>query len=137
MALKNLISNIQKEKLRKQRQKTIKKVSVAALSGIAAGVASGVLLAPKSGKETRENIVKAALEANESLKNKTNEKKESMVNKGQALKSNATEAKDKIKDYLAKRKDNCCEEETECKDVEASLEGSDEEQVSIDETEIK
>jgi hypothetical protein len=59
MALKDLLDITGKEKKRKQKVKTAKMIAlgvgVAAVTA-AAGVATGILIAPKSGKETWEDI---------------------------------------------------------------------------------
>jgi gas vesicle protein len=133
MMLKNLLANIKKEKLRKERKKTAKKIALGTISGIAAGVASGVLLAPKSGKETRKDIVGAATEINSKIKEGAVTAKGNLQNKGEEFKSNVVDAKEKISNYLneKKAKKDCCsanneeaiiEEEVEEKDLESKTE---------------
>ncbi len=107
MSLKAKLEQKKKERIRKERLNTAKKLAV----GTVAGVVGGLMLAPKSGKETRENIKVKAKEVNENLKVKTVEVKE-----------NALEAKDKISKYIAEKKvckKPCCEETTEsCECIE-------------------
>ena len=49
-------------------KKTAKNVAIGVGIGTAVGVTAGVLLAPKSGKETREEIAKGAKEVVEKVK---------------------------------------------------------------------
>ena len=54
------INDYLEKKKRKERVEAVKTATIAAGVGIAAGLAAGVLLAPKSGKETRAAIAKKA-----------------------------------------------------------------------------
>ncbi|MDO5779934.1 MAG: YtxH domain-containing protein [Clostridium sp.] len=90
MALYNLIEKKRKEK----RKKIVKTAAVSTLVGGTLGVLSGVLLAPKSGKDTREDI-----------KEKMNDIKVKTIDQSENLKNNVKEAKNKIKDYLREKKD--------------------------------
>lgn len=102
MALFNLI-----EKKRKERKrKIVKAATVSTVVGGTLGVLSGVLLAPKSGKETRNDI-----------KEKVDEVKSITIEQTKNLKSNVVEAKSKIKEYLKDKKDGLKEEAVE--EVEA------------------
>jgi hypothetical protein len=59
MALKDLLDLTGKEKLRKKRTKTVQTIAVgvgAVVAAAAAGVATGILIAPKPGRETREDL---------------------------------------------------------------------------------
>lgn len=58
---------VRREKRKKQAQE-VTKVAVPSVLAAAAGAAAGVLLAPKSGKETRDDIVKAAQDTTEAVK---------------------------------------------------------------------
>lgn len=89
MALYNLIEKKRKEK----RKRVIKTATVSTLVGGTLGVVSGVLLAPKSGKDTRKDI-----------KEKVTDVKVKTVEQSKVLKNNMKEAKDKIKDYLKEKK---------------------------------
>jgi len=68
MIIKDLLDMAGKDKKKKQRAQNAKKL--AAGIGIAAtvGVAAGVLLAPKAGKETRQDIIDKAEDVVESTK---------------------------------------------------------------------
>lgn len=90
MALYNLIEKKRKEK----RKKIVKTAAVSTLVGGTLGVLSGVLLAPKSGKDTREDI-----------KEKMNDIKVKTIDQSENLKNNVKEAKNKINDYLREKKD--------------------------------
>lgn len=65
------------------------------LLGLGAGVAIGMLFAPKSGQETRELI-----------KNKAGEGTDFLKQRGDEIKQTATEWVDKGKDALGKQRDN-------------------------------
>ncbi len=101
MRLKNIIAEMQKEKIRKQKQKrTEKMVKIAAsmaVTGIA-GMVSGVLLAPKSGKELREDIAKTANELSENARNNVDIKKEK-------ISTHITETRNKINEYVSSKKE--------------------------------
>ena len=96
MALFNLIEEKRKEK----RKKIVKAATASTIVGGTLGVLSGILLAPKSGKETRNDI-----------KEKANEIKDNTIEKTRELKSNAKEAKNKIKDYLQEKKNKSVDKE--------------------------
>lgn len=62
MTIKDLLEKGKKDRQRKARNKTLKDTAIGAAIGVSVGAAAGVLLAPKSGKETREDIAKGARE---------------------------------------------------------------------------
>ena len=109
MALFNLIEKKRKEK----RKKIVKAATVSTLVGGTIGVVSGVLLAPKSGKDTRNDI-----------KERVTDVKAKTVEQSKALKNNMKEAKDKIKDYLnnKREKENASEQEIEIQEIVLSEE---------------
>lgn len=74
--------------------KIIKQVSVVA-SSIGAGVVAGLMLAPKSGKETREDI-----------KTKLDDAKDAIETKGTDLKNEVTEKTDELKKEFKSKVDN-------------------------------
>jgi gas vesicle protein len=115
MSLNKLISDLQKQKSMKQRQKKLKKIATIATSGVAAGIVGavgGLLLAPKSGKELRQDIAKTAGELGDNVKNNIDEKKEK-------LSSNVIKTKQVINEYLAskKSKGNASPQEAEVAEV--------------------
>jgi len=71
-------------KKKSSRKQTAKNVAIGAGIGTAVGVAAGVLLAPKSGKETREDIANTTKQTLENVKeglNVAKEKIEELVKK--------------------------------------------------------
>ena len=63
----------------------VKKVSVVA-SALGAGVLAGLMLAPKSGKDTRKDIKNKIDETKEKIETKANEVKGDIIEKGQEVK---------------------------------------------------
>ena len=99
----NIYDLINKKK-RKQKAKAVKTAALSAAIGVTAGAAAGVLLAPKSGKETRENIVNKSVEAKDKLVEKTKATKASISTKVSEGKKDVSAAKEKIAEYLASKK---------------------------------
>ena len=97
MALYNLIEKKRKEK----RKKIVKAAVLSTVVGGGIGALSGILLAPKSGKDTRDDI-----------KEKVNNAKAKTIEQSENLKNNVKEAKSKIKDYW-KDKEAVTSEEVE------------------------
>ena len=93
MIIKDLLDMAGKDKKKKQKVQNAKKL--AAGIGIAAtvGVAAGVLLAPKSGKETRKDIVDKAEDVVETTKEIAHKKVE-------LVKDSATHAAQEIKGVI-------------------------------------
>lgn len=87
MSLAKLIEEKRKAKSRKEKTKTTKNIAVGAAAGILAGLAGGILFAPKAGKETRESIKESATDLTEAAKDKT------------------IEAKNKVAQYIKDKKD--------------------------------
>ncbi len=75
-----------------QHQKNVSCAVTGTLIGVTAGVALGLLFAPRPGKETREIIA-----------NKTNEMIENMQNE-------LTEKKKQVDEYISRKKDEFCAE---------------------------
>ena len=96
MALYNLIEKKRKEK----RKKIVKAAVLSTVVGGGIGALSGILLAPKSGKDTRDDI-----------KEKVNNAKAKTIEQSENLKNNVKEAKSKIKDW--KNKEAVTSEEVE------------------------
>lgn len=85
MNIKDLVEKGTKSKKRAAKKKAAKNVAIGAGVGAAVGLAAGVLLAPKSGKETREQIAQG-------VKNAANTVKESIDNvKEKLIKNSAAE----------------------------------------------
>lgn len=99
----NIYDLINKKK-RKQKAKAVKTAALSAAIGVTAGAAAGVLLAPKSGKETREDIVNKSVEVKDKLVEKTKATKASISTKVSEGKKDVSAAKEKIAEYLASKK---------------------------------
>ena len=99
----NIYDLINKKK-RKQKAKAVKIAALSAAIGVTAGAAAGVLLAPKSGKETREDIVNKSVEAKDKLVEKTKATKAAISTKVSEGKKDVSAAKEKIAEYLASKK---------------------------------
>lgn len=82
-----------KENNEKKQRKTGRIIGLAAITSAIAGASAALLLAPKTGKETRET-----------LKNSLSDGKESLTEKSTKLKDNVSESKRKIAEYLDERK---------------------------------
>jgi len=61
MILRDLLYSVSKEKRKRERVKAAQKFAVGMGVVTAVGVATGILFAPKSGKETREDLKKKAV----------------------------------------------------------------------------
>lgn len=102
--LKNIIAQKRKEAELKNKKLATKKLATGAGIGILAGAVAGILMAPKSGKDTRETIVNSAKDLNGNVKAKAVETKETLATKSK-------EAKCKISEYLNEKR-KCSEETT-------------------------
>lgn len=108
MSIYKLIENKKKEKKKKEQIKLAKIATVTAVVGASVGTAAGILFAPKSGKETRADIVDKSKLVKEDICSKSKSIKENLDTKMVKGKNNISEAKSKISEYLAskKKKDN-------------------------------
>ncbi|MCR1949521.1 YtxH domain-containing protein [Clostridium sp. DSM 100503] len=97
MNLTKLIEQKKKEKAKREKAKVTKNVALGATICIAAGLASGLLFAPKSGKDTRKSLKKTAKDLSNTIKNKT-------IDITEDTKSNFDDAKSKISKYLESKK---------------------------------
>lgn len=114
MGLLKKLENSKKERLRRERINLAKKIAAGTAAGIVAGSAGGILLAPKSGKETREDIANTA----NTVAVKTSQIKDTTLNKVAATKSKIAEAKEKISKYLADKKASEIEKSEPLSEVE-------------------
>ena len=115
------IQQLINKKKREKKAKAIKQTALTAALGLTAGATAGILLAPKSGKETRNDISTKGAEIKNNIVTKSTDMKENISEKVSKRKSDINEAKEKISNYLAKKKKSKCEEEvTEL--VEESME---------------
>ncbi|WP_297436386.1 YtxH domain-containing protein [uncultured Clostridium sp.] len=106
MRLSQLLEEKRKAKKRQAMAKTAKTVGIAAAIGTSIGAIGGLLFAPKSGKETREDIKNTAIDANEKLKVKASDAKVKLSETIKSQKENLTDANCKIKGYLKNKKSN-------------------------------
>lgn len=93
MFIKEILEGIGKEKRRNQRIQNAKRLAIGIGAGAAAGFVAGILLAPKSGKETREDIKEKAEEVVENTK-------ETVTGKARSLKESTVEAVKGISNVL-------------------------------------
>lgn len=119
----NIYDLINKKK-KKQKAKAVKKAALTATIGVTAGAAAGILLAPKSGKETRKDIVIKSTDAKDKLIEKTTTTKSAISTKLNQHKKDLTVAKEKIAEYLASKK--CKAEEINDAGIEIESEISEE-----------
>ncbi|MGL4760313.1 MAG: YtxH domain-containing protein [Sarcina sp.] len=104
MRLSQLLEEKRKAKKRQAMAKTAKTVGITAVVGASVGALGGILFAPKSGKETRNDLKNTAIDTNEKMKVKASETKVKFNEKLQEGKENLSDANTKIKNYLkAKR----------------------------------
>lgn len=71
MGIADYLEQKNKERVRRARAEDAKKISLGVIIGAAVGASAGLLLAPKSGTETREDLGNAAKDAAETVKIKT------------------------------------------------------------------
>ncbi|HBG7058269.1 TPA: YtxH domain-containing protein [Clostridioides difficile] len=112
----NLSKKIEDKRKAKQRAEKVKKAKIATAGvvlGAVTGAVSGVLLAPKSGKETREDIKDASQQIAEKINMKTVDVKSKVSEKLEDKKGNFIESKKKIKKYIDNKKsvENSSEED--------------------------
>lgn len=117
MRLSQLLEEKRKAKKRQAMAKTATTVGITAVVGASVGALGGVLLAPKSGKETREDIKASAVDANEKLKVKAVEAKTKLNEGIQVGKENLNEANSKIREYLKNKRSGEKVVELETQDV--------------------
>lgn len=121
MILSKLYEKKRKEKLRKLRIQTAKKVFVGTVAGSLSGLLGGLLFSPKSGKETREDIASTSKDITNNIKSKTAELKETIDNKVSETKNNVADAKIKISEYLNDKKTS----KTTCESLDATTNNED------------
>lgn len=74
----------------------VKKVGVVA-SAVGAGVLAGLMLAPKSGKETRKDIKDKLDETKDSIEDKASKMKDDLKDKSKSVKKDIQEKVEEIK----------------------------------------
>ena len=73
--------------------------------GLGIGVAVGLLMAPRSGEETRQFLRTKADEGTEYLRNKADEGKEFVRRRGTELRESASDLIDRSKEAIARQKE--------------------------------
>ena len=114
-------------KRRAEKRKATAKVIVTGMSGVTLGAIAGILFAPKSGKETRDDIKEKSEVIVEQVKNKTVDIKENLTDKAIQSKEDLIEAKKRISEYLNKKK---------ASEEENSIEAEEEQEVTEELQEI-
>lgn len=92
-------SNLYEEQ-KKLKIKTVKKIFIGTAVGSLSGLIGGLLLSPKSGKETRDDIVNSTKEFTYNIKQRTKELTKTIDNKVTDAKDNVSDAKIKIYQYI-------------------------------------
>ena len=105
-----------KEKLRKLKIQTAKKILMGTAAGSLGGLVGGLLLSPKSGKETREDIGNVSKDISNNIKHKTEELKETIDYKVSAVKDTATDTKMRIKQKTEQIRENIDTKVSDVKD---------------------
>ena len=104
MGLLKALEEKKKAKLRAERARKARATAIGVVAGAAAGIIGGLLFAPKSGKETREQIAETSKKATVQVKETVVNMKERVKNNAVAGKENIVEAKSRIQQYLADKK---------------------------------
>ena len=99
MILEDLRNLVSKERRRKERLKAARKLAVGMGVVAAAGVATGMLFAPKSGKETRKILKHKAVNTVETIRDTVRKKAEAAKD---SASHTAQEVRDVIKDVHGK-----------------------------------
>jgi gas vesicle protein len=73
--------------------------------GLGVGVAVGMLMAPRSGEETRQMLLSKADEGADFVRSKTDESKEFILKRGAELRESASDLIDRSKDAVARQKE--------------------------------
>jgi gas vesicle protein len=106
MGIYKLIEQKKREQKKKENIKIAKIATLTATIGATIGAATGILFAPKAGKETRAELADKTAEAKEKISVKGLELKENISLKVEDSKKDIKAAKEKISEYLAGKKNN-------------------------------
>ncbi|MDB0441116.1 YtxH domain-containing protein [Clostridioides difficile] len=104
MSLSKKIEDKRKAKQKAEKAKQAKIATAGVVLGAVTGAVGGVLLAPKSGKETREDIKDASQQIAGKINMKTVDVKGKMSEKLEDRKGNFIESKQKIRSYIDNKK---------------------------------
>ncbi|MBO3446386.1 YtxH domain-containing protein [Clostridium sp. CCUG 7971] len=111
MNLSKKIEEKRKFKQKEIRTKNIKVATMGLAAGMLTGAIGGIILAPKSGKETRKDIKEVSNKVASKVNNKAYEAKGIINEKINIEKENIIESKNRIKEYIDKKKNNTENEE--------------------------
>lgn len=87
MSLRDVLYEARRERERRERNDTVRKIAVGTIVGSIIGVASGLLFAPKSGKETREDLQQFTRDTTEEVKLRAGEMYDSLREKEAQLRT--------------------------------------------------
>ena len=102
MSIMNLIEKGKKAVNKRQEEKALKNKAIGATLGLAVGAVAGVLLSPKSGKETREDIANTAKEIPVKAKEIIEMAKEKVEEAKEKLKETKAKFADEIEELEVK-----------------------------------
>ena len=102
MSIMNLIEKGKKIVNKRQEEKALKNKAIGATLGLAVGAVAGVLLSPKSGKETREDIANTAKEVPIKAKEIIEMAKEKVEEAKEKLKETKAKFADEIEELEVK-----------------------------------
>lgn len=97
MSLRDVLDQARRERERRERGDTAKKIAVGTIIGSIIGVASGLLFAPKAGKETREDIAEFARDTTDEVKLRAEEAYDTLREKEARLRD---DIKGKYEDFV-------------------------------------
>lgn len=104
MSLSRKIEEKRKLKERAKKIETVKNVGIGVATGVVAGAVGGMLLAPKSGKETREDIKVVGAKVTEKVGGTIKETYKVIGDKVLIKREQIDESKEKVKDYIESKK---------------------------------
>ena len=104
MGIYKLIEQKKREQKKKENIKIAKIATLTATIGVTIGAATGILFAPKAGKETRTELTDKTVKAKDKLAEKGLEIKVNICEKVEGSKNDLKEAKEKISEYLSCKK---------------------------------
>ncbi len=106
MIFSNWYKKQKKEKQRKLRIKTAKKILIGTAAGSLSGLLGGLLFSPKSGKETRADIASSSKELKGTIDNKVSDAKGSVTDAKVKIKQKSAELKESINSKVSDAKDS-------------------------------
>lgn len=107
----NYLEEIKRERKRQENMEKAKEVAIGTVIGIAIGAGIGILLAPKSGEETREDIISRLNKNKEELQMELKKKAEATKEWKEKLDKNIEGSIDEVKYRMDRFKEDALEEE--------------------------